>query len=215
VSGQGEAAAPADLLVAHVSIGADAEHIADAIREVGETAARIATWLRKRGLEPRDVTTTDIGTSARYDDAGHHVVGYRARHAVQVRCRDLSGAGLLLADLTEKGGDAVTIDHVTLDIADRTPLELIARERAFKDAARRAAHYASLAARDLGQVEEVSDSPMVQPGPRPFAAERFVAQTAAMPVEAGELTTTVQVKVRWSWQRRRETHRSRASPLSG
>jgi uncharacterized protein YggE len=189
------------MLVANASVSADTEHIVDGIRDVAETAARITAWLRERGLDARDVTTTDISTSERYDDTGRHVVGYRARHAVQIRCRDLSSAGALLADLIEAGGDAVTIDHVTLDIADRTPFETIARERAFKDAVDRARQYASLAGRDLGQVEEISDSPAVQPIPRPFGAERFIAQTAvAMPVEAGELTTTAMVKVRWSWQ---------------
>ncbi|MEO5609808.1 MAG: SIMPL domain-containing protein, partial [Ornithinibacter sp.] len=125
------------------------------------------------------------------------VVGYAAYQNLSVTVRDADLVGTLVDAFSGVAGNALTIDHIGLDVADPEPLLARARGAAFADAHSKAQQYAALAGRELGKVRELRD--VVQDGPQPRMA-MMASRAADTSVELGEHTVTATVVVRWDWK---------------
>jgi uncharacterized protein len=123
------------------------------------------------------------------------VVGYTAYHSLVVTVRETSRVNSLVDAFAGAAGDALTIDHIGLDIGEPEPVLARAREAAFADAKHKAEQYAALAGRRLGKVRRLRD--VVNGGAQP-RFERMAASKASG-VELGENTVTASVAVRWEW----------------
>ena len=60
--------------------------------------------LKQAGIDDKDVATTSVDLSPRYDDNGN-ITGYQATNMVRVTLRDLKTAGKRLDSLVRIGGD--------------------------------------------------------------------------------------------------------------
>ena len=94
-------------------------------------------------------------------------------------------------------GNALTIDHIGLELADPAPLLAQAREAAFADALGKAEQYAALSGRTLGKVARLSD--VERGGAQPRFAMMAAGKAADLSVELGENSVTATVAVRWEW----------------
>jgi uncharacterized protein len=197
VSGSGVAAAVPDVVRILVGVRCDADDVASALSEASSRAAALTQAARDHGVEPRDLQTTGTGVHARHDRDGVAVVGYTAFHSLSVRVRDPERVGDLVPAFAGAAGDALTIDHIGLELADPAPLLAAAREAAFADAHAKAEQYAALARRGLGKVVALTD--VVNSGVQP-RYELMAASRAAAPVELGETSVTATVTVRWEWK---------------
>jgi uncharacterized protein YggE len=95
-------------------------------------------------------------------------------------------------------GNALTIEHIGLELSDPQPLLARAREAAFADARRKAEQYAALAGRELGKVARLSD--VVSGGAQPRFELMAAGKAADLGVELGENSVTATVAVRWEWK---------------
>src|SRR5690606_7681388 len=91
-----------------------------------------------------------------------------------------------------------TVNGVSFSVADPAELLNEARKAAFADARAKAELYAEVAGAGLGDLESISESQNYG-SPQPYAmyARAEVAQSADVPVEAGELTFAITVNVAW------------------
>ncbi|KRE57265.1 SIMPL domain-containing protein [Phycicoccus sp. Soil748] len=197
VSGTGQASAVPDVVRLRVGVRCEADDVSSALTDAAGRTAALAQAARDHGVEPSDLRTTDTGVQPRHDREGTTVLGYNAYQTLSVTVRDPARAGSLVSAFAGAAGDALTVDHLGLELADPRPLLASARDAAFADARSKAEQYAALAGRELGKVLAVTD--VVQGGPQPRMA-LMAARTTDGFVELGENTVTTTVVVRWDWK---------------
>lgn len=212
VTGIGSASAAADVVRLDLRIQCDAAEVSAALADASVRMARVQAAAREHGVARADLRTSGAGVHQRWADGRAEVVGYTAFQSLQVRVRDVGAVGAIVASAASAGGNALGVDAITLDIADREPVARAARDDAFADALGKAEQYAALADRRLGPVLRLTDVPGgIGGGPMPRTM-RAASADAAMAVESGEQTVTAQVTVRWAWGDADPTSAARARP---
>lgn len=197
VTGAGSASAVPDVVRLEVAVRCDAGDVSAALADANARAAAVGQAARDHGVEAADLQTTGSGVNPRYDRDGTAVVGYTAYHSLRALVRDPGRVADLVQSFAGVAGNALTIERISLDIADPAPLLVAAREAAFADAQAKAEQYAGLAGRTLGKVERLADVDDSGPQPR-FAL--MARESGGMPVELGENSVTARVAVRWEWK---------------
>lgn len=197
VTGNGTASGPPDLVLLDLRLQRDADGVADALNQVSAaTEAMLGAAREGHGL--RTSRTQGLGVNPRFDQTGNPAAGFTAWTQVRLELDGTERVGDLIPALAAASGDAMSIDNLSLGMADPEPLLQRAREAAFGDARSRAEQFATLAGRTLGTVLAVVDSPEIAPGPWGRQAA-FAKDTASgMPIEAGEHSVTATVTVRWA-----------------
>jgi len=196
VVGVGEALAPADVVRLSIGISCNGRDVSTALRDVASRLAAVAAAARDHGVADKDLQTSGAGVQPRYAGDGMAVVGYSAFHQLEVTGRDIDRAGDLVAAFAGAAGNALTINQISLTVADQEPLAVRAREAAFSSARAKAEQYAALAGRSLADVLSVAETPDQGVGV-PFRLQAAMADSA-MPIERGESTVRASVTVRWS-----------------
>jgi uncharacterized protein YggE len=197
VTGTGHASAVPDVVRIHAGVRCDADDVSGALADASARAAGLAQAARDHGVGDHDLQTTGTGVHARYDKDGTAVIGYTAYQTMSVTVREPERVGDLVRAFAGTAGNALTIDHIGLDLGDPAPLLERAREAAFGDARAKAEQYAALAGRELGKVVGLTDVVMGGVQPR---HELMAARAAGGPVELGETSVTSTVTVRWEWK---------------
>jgi uncharacterized protein YggE len=197
VSGSGRAGAVPDVVRVRAGVRCEAQDVSSALADASGRAAALAQAARDHGVADRDLQTTGTGVHARQDREGVAIVGYTAYQTLSVTVRDPDRVGDVVRAFAGAAGNALTIDHIGLELGDPRPLLEQAREAAFADARGKAEQYAALAGRTLGKVVGLTD--VVEGGVQP-RYELMAAKTAGSSVELGENSVTATVTVRWEWK---------------
>ncbi|WP_101524155.1 SIMPL domain-containing protein [Nocardioides houyundeii] len=116
--------------------------------------------------------------------------GFEASHRLRIRCPNLPSASALVVGLAAEVGDALRIEAVALEVTDPGPAATAARESAYADARKRAAHLAGLAGAELGDVLVLEDGLAGSPG-----IARMDQASAGL--EPGESMLDAAVTVTW------------------
>ena len=98
-----------------------------ALDQANEKATQLIATLKAAGVQPDDITTTDVSIYPQYDSAGQHVVGYNASNQVVARFKDLTKAGEVIDAAASAVGDAITLGGVSFSIDDTGALKQQAR----------------------------------------------------------------------------------------
>lgn len=174
-----------------------------AMDEASATQQKVIAALGKAGVDKDDIRTTGLDLQPAYDYSGRgepRIIGYSVTQSVKVTLRDLAGAGAVLARAAEAGGNAIRIDSFKLSAGDKDDALGDAREKAIKDARKKADQYAAAAGREVGKVVRIEEVDS-QEGPTPrFAADGDSVMAAAhalekAPIEPGQQKVTVRVRV--------------------
>ncbi|MGV1008986.1 MAG: SIMPL domain-containing protein [Dermatophilaceae bacterium] len=200
VVGTGTATATPDVIRLSLGVRCEAEGVGPALTEAAGVVRGVSAAARAHGLADADIGSTGASASPRWDREGSRVVGYTAHHHLTLRVRQIERLNDLVAAVAASAGNALTVDSIALDLADRGPLQASARAAAFADAQDKATQYAGFAQASLGRVLRVLELPaqaQPRPGPMPMAMARSAGESAALPVEAGEQTVGVTVQVAW------------------
>ncbi|WP_344068195.1 SIMPL domain-containing protein [Nostocoides vanveenii] len=203
MTGTGTASAPPDVVVLDLSVRAPGSSVAAALGSADQGMAAVIGLAKERGVRPSDLQTTSASVYPQYDREGVNVNGYVAQQSLRLRVRERDQVGLLISAFSDAIGNTLTIDNISLQIADPAPLFTEARRGAFADAEGKARQFASLAGRSLGQVVWLVDAVSSGAGPMPMAV--MAADTAkrmyagSTPVEMGENSVSVIITVRWAW----------------
>jgi uncharacterized protein YggE len=153
VTGHGEARVVPDSAVVRVAAVHRADGVADAL-DGADSAARQVIATAGEFTSQERIATSSVQIWSDHDQQGNPA-GFRARHALTVRCDDVVAAGGLLSALADNVGDRLEIDGVSLEVADQAAGLWAAREAAYADAVERATHLAMLAGAELGEPQEV------------------------------------------------------------
>jgi uncharacterized protein len=196
VTGQGNAHGTPDRCVMRLVLIVNDMAVASALSEVAVIGNRAVSALRERGVSPRDVQTTNLSLQESYDRSDKRTkTGHQAALELSVNAPSIEQTGPLLAAVAEVAGDSFRVQGFHLAVADTEPLERIARRQAVDDATARAHQLSGAAGVSLGRILEITEG-HVATG-RGFRAAAL-SGGASVPVEPGEVTSTVTVTVTYA-----------------
>lgn len=166
--------------------------------------ADLIAALKDAGIAARDVQTSGFSVTPNYvysderDENGYNlpakVTGYQVSNTVSVVVRKLADLGTILDRSVTVGAN--TVNGVSFSVADPSELLNKARKAAFADARSKAELYAEVAGSKLENIASISESQGYNAGPSPMYARADIS-AAPVPVEAGELTFSINVTVEW------------------
>ena len=197
VAGTGVVAAPPDVLRLDIGIEAHDVTVQAALEQANTAMTAVQGSLIDSGVDQEDTRSTGLGIRTEYDREGRSVTGFVVHHGLDVRLRDISAAGGVIAAAVAAGGDRVRINGLRFDVEDDAALLEAARRAAVDDARRCAQTLADAAGRRVGHALRISEGSAQ--GPAPVRARMLAAEASgAVPVQAGSHEVRATVTVEWS-----------------
>ncbi len=143
VNGEGEVFAVPDTATFSVTVQEEAKDVKSAQSVATKKGNDIIAYLKKQGIDEKDIQTTDYNVYPQYDYTNsvctggycpgkQSLRGYRVSETLTVKVRDTSKAGDLLSGVGSRGASQVSGLSFTID--DQKGLEASARGKAIDDA---------------------------------------------------------------------------------
>src|SRR5215469_10098168 len=169
VTGTGNVSGVPNQLSLSMGVQTNAGSVATALRQANAAARSVTAVLRRGGVAPSDIQTSGLSIYPNYSSSSGAPSGYQVTEQLTITLRRLSAAGSQISAAARAGGNATTIDGVSLNLSDTSSLLAAARTKAVTDARAKAAAYARALGRPLGPVISMSEGqptpPPVYPGP--------------------------------------------------
>jgi uncharacterized protein YggE len=202
IAGSGEVHAAPDAALISTGVVTEGDTAAAALRANSAAVAKVVDAIRSFGVEAKDVQTIGLSLEPRYYRPDKpsatdkpHIIGYTAANAITVRVRDLGKLGDLIDKVAVAGANR--IDGIQFIVSNQEGLLDEARRKAVTDAKDKADLYARAAGFTLGKVMSLTEE-SGSPVPRPLGRAAAMSAAAPVPVEAGEMTLSVRVRLVWS-----------------
>ncbi len=194
VSGSGVVTATPDMATVSVGVQQEARTARQAMDATSSAMQSILSQLEAAGIELRDIQTTNIGLTPRYqhsnDGRPPRVTGYIASSTLSVRVRELEDLGGVLDAVVSDGAN--TLSGLTFGISDIEELQSAARADAVSDAIAKAGGLAEAAGVTLGPILSI-----VEGGggsvPQPVLRGAMMEAAMDVPVASGEMSVRQQV----------------------
>jgi uncharacterized protein YggE len=197
VTGTGNVSGVPNQLSLSMGVQTSAGSVASALRQANAAARSVTAVLRRTGVAASDIQTSGLSIYPNYSGSSGAPSGYQVSEQLTITLRRLSVAGGQISAAARAGGNATTIDGVSLNLSDTGPLLAAARVKAVADARAKAAAYARALGRPLGPVISMSEAAPAQPvTPEPFANAAHAA--SSVPVHPGTQQLSVTVTVVFS-----------------
>jgi uncharacterized protein len=198
VTGTGTVTGVPNQLVLTMGVQVTAPSVTSALEQANAGLRRVTRALRGGGVAQSDLQTSDLNISPNYNNQGN-VSGYSVSESLSATLNQLRLAGSQINAAVVAGGNAVTIDGVSLNLTGTSPLMAAARVRAVADARTQARQFASALGEPLGPAISVSAPQQSTPVVPEFGAANPTASgKASVPVSAGTQQVTVSVTVVYS-----------------
>ena len=200
VTGIGSVTGEPDIATLYLGVSVEKETVEEAREEAASAMTAVIDALKDNGIADRDIQTENFSIYPQYDytDMGRVLRGYRVNNTVNARVRELENLSDIIDDASTAGGDIVVINSIEFMIEDPTPLQAQARALAVEDAKAKAETLAEASGVTLGKPITITETSRSAGPPIAFAeAAEFAADSArtSTPIQAGELTVTVNVTV--------------------
>lgn len=208
MTGHGEVMAAPDTAYVTSGVTSQGATARDAVAANTRDMAALVDVLKSVGVDPKDIQTSGFSVNPNYvysdqkDANGYQlpprINGYTVSNGVTVHVRDLAGLGALLDKMVTVGAN--TINGVSFTVDDPSKLYDDARRQAFADARHKADLYATAAGVTLGSLASINEGVVYTQPPQPvgFADMAVKAASAPVPVEAGQVTYSIDVNVTWN-----------------
>ncbi|HEU5114634.1 MAG TPA: SIMPL domain-containing protein [Candidatus Paceibacterota bacterium] len=143
VSGEGDVIAPPDIATFTFTVQEEGPSVPDAQKKATDNMNAILAYLKKSGVEDRDVKTDSYNIYPRYEyhqtanmpyyGGGTQVLAaYVVSQTVEIKVRKLDQAGTLLSGIGEFG--ASNVSGLSFSVDNETQVERQARDKAIADA---------------------------------------------------------------------------------
>jgi uncharacterized protein len=194
VMGEGIVKGKPDVMTINLGVQTRDNTANGALSQAAEKATQLIATLKAAGVQPDDITTTDVSIYPQYDSAGQHVVGYNASNQVAARFKDLTKAGEVIDAAASAVGDAITLGGVSFSIDDTGALKQQARVGAVNAAKAQADQLAAAAGTKVGRVLTINESSVAMPYPQYYAGPT-ADKAASTPIEPGTQQVSLNVTV--------------------
>lgn len=206
IQGVGIVTAAPDMAYVTSGVVSESKTAREALSANTSAMSELLGVLTAAGIEDRDIQTSGFSVQPQYvyphktNSSGYadppKIAGYRVTNNVSIRVRDLAILGSVLDQAVSVGAN--TISGISFGLDDTSTLLTEARKQAMADAIEKAGTYAKAADVDLGRILNISENGGFSPQPNVRMARMdMAAESAPVPVQAGELSYTINVSVRW------------------
>ncbi|WKZ26995.1 MAG: SIMPL domain-containing protein [Candidatus Paceibacterota bacterium] len=198
-SGQGKVVAKPDIALLDLSILTEAETSKAAQNENSNRSKRLVEFLKKEGIEDKDIKTTGYNiypqyTYPQYEKA--RITGYQVNQMIQVRVRNLDAVDTILDGVVSAGANQINNFQLTVD--DSEELLADARDEAIADAKEKARALERQLGVKLGRIVNFSESGAGMPVPmyKDAMSERAYGMGGGGPaIPGGENEISVNVQI--------------------
>lgn len=190
ISATGEIAVAPDLATISFSVETQSHEASDALHANAGKLETIVAALGTMGVAARDIQTSRINLAPQYvhrDGKPPRFESYQASSEIRVKVQDMTMPGRIIDGVVSAG--ATTVQHVALDLADRTAAEQAAQRAAIAALHAKAALFAEAAGLKISRLLRFSDSRADHEG---GPAVRY-ALHAATPILPGEIVVRAEV----------------------
>jgi len=195
-----------DMATINTGVQTSALAARDAMAQNAAQMDKLIAALLKGGIERKDIQTSGINLSPRYDYSsrkdgeGPRFLGYEASNQLTVQVRKLDKAGELVDAMVTAG--ATNINGPSFGIAEPDKLLDQARAKALKTAQARADLYAQATGYRSARLIGISEGGGIQP-PMPMFSARAVAAEAApqTKIEPGQISSSISLTVQYVLER--------------
>lgn len=201
VSGLGVVYLTPDIVYINIGVNTQRPNASEAVEINKEQTAQVIDAIKNFGVDAKDIRTTNfsIWSNPQYDPSGQ-ITGttYSVDNTVNVTIRDLDKLGDLLDAAISAGAN--NIYSIQFDVEDKTAATKEARTKAVEDAKVEAQELADAAGVELGTIETIN---YFESSPTPYFEGKGgggadVAQSAAVPIQPGQLAISVTVNMTYS-----------------
>ncbi|HYH51371.1 MAG TPA: SIMPL domain-containing protein [Acidimicrobiia bacterium] len=173
----------------------------EALAANNDKANALVNTLKEKGVDAKDIQTSQLSIHPNYDDKGQRIVGYQVNNIVTATLHDIGAAGGLIDAAAGAVGDAVRVQSVAFAIDDDSALKAEARTQAVRLAQLQAEQMAKAAGVKLGRIRSISEVPGSNPMPysNHYAgdAAKAAAGSVPAPVLPGQQELSLTVDVVW------------------
>ena len=200
VTGSGSVVGEPDIATLNLGVSVEKKTVAEAREAAAVAMTAVIDTLKASGISENDIQTERFSISPQYDytENGRVLRGYSVNNTVSAKVRELENLSEVIDAAAEAGGDIIVVNSVQFMIEDTTPLQTQARGLAVKNAEAKAQTLADASGVTLGKPIAITETSHTASPPIAFAeSAQFAADSArsSTPIEAGELTVTVNITV--------------------
>lgn len=195
VSGDGKIYAKPDIGQISLGVTNEAKTVAEAQKQSTDAINKIVDFLKGAGVEDKDISTTNYNINPVYDYTknGQVLRGYQVSQNIQVKIRDLTKSGNIIAGAAENGANVAGGLNFTIDDPDALKAE--AQKQAIDKAEAKAKELASNLGVKLGKLINFSESGYIPPIYYAKSAEAMGmgggSTAPSIPTGENEITSTV------------------------
>jgi uncharacterized protein len=193
VTGDGTVTGTPNQLVLSMGVQVNGSTVTSALDQANQAVTRVTAALRQGGVAGADIQTSGLAIWPNYQGNSQVPVGYGVSESLTATLNKLSVAGSQIQAAVHAGGNAVTVDNVSLNLTDSGALLATARANAVKDARTKAAQFAAALGQRLGPV--ISISPVDQSTPVFLAPNASAAKAGSVPISPGTQQVSVSITV--------------------
>ena len=200
VTGSGSVVGEPDIATLNLGVSVEKASVEEAREAAASAMTNVIESLKANDVAEKDIQTENFSIYPQYDytDNGRVLRGYRVNNTVSAKVRELEGLSDIIDAAAAAGGDIVVVNSIQFMIEDSTPLQTQARALAVKNAEAKAQTLAEASRVTLGKPVTITE--LNSGGGPPIAFEESAALAAdsarsSTPIEAGELTVTVNVTI--------------------
>jgi uncharacterized protein len=192
-TGTGSVSTVPDRLFLNIGVQTSAPKVSDALKANNVSAQSLITALKEKGIEDKDIKTSQLSIYPQFDSAGRKVTSYQVTNSVTVTVRKIDSSGDLIDAASNVTGDAIRISGLNFAVSDPSPSLAAARDLAVKDATTQAEQLAKAAGVKLGKIRSIQTAGSGNSTPIYRAAA--VADKASTPIAEGtqEITASVEL----------------------
>jgi len=194
VTGTGTVSGTPNQLTLDMGVQVTAATVDSALRQANQAVSQVTAALRAQGVAAADIQTSGLYIQPDYGSSSQTPTGYGASESLTATLDNISAAGAQIQAAVHAGGNAVTVDGVSLNLTDTSGLLATARARAVADARTKAAQYAQALGQPLGPVVSISDQTQAPSVPVPMAAPA-AGRAGSVPINPGSQQLTISVTV--------------------
>lgn len=203
VNGTGEVSGVPDMAEVNVGILVEAGSAKEAVQANNKQMTRLLEELKRLGIDEKDIQTSNFNVSPKYQNfrsptgEAPKIDGYRVSNQVHIRVRKIKTLGDVLDQVVTAGANQV--NGVNFSISDPETLVDEARNKAIRDAKRKAGLMAKEAGVTLGSLVEIREgSGGSQPPPMRVMA--MAEARSSVPIQTGEQTIQASVQLTFRFE---------------
>jgi uncharacterized protein len=194
VTGTGTVTGVPNQLILSMGVQVTGSSVTSALDQANLGVRRVTTVLTGDGVAKSDIQTSDLNISPNYNSSSQ-ITGYDVSESLTATLNQLSRAGNQIQAAVQAGGNAVTVDGVSLNLTSTGPLMAAARASAVANAKAQAQQFASALGEPLGQVISISPVQQATTTPLPFANSAAGTARPSVPISPGTQQLSVSITV--------------------